>query len=150
MNPIEPVIDVPYSASTFGVEVQLAPMYLPEDSAHDSCFHVFFYAMRIINHNQQAITILSRHFHIRDGLGHDRLVEDAGIRGTNPTIAPEDHLTYSSYCPLPTASGSIRGYLWVSFADGTEGRVDIPVCFLRHQDSPDGEHGLYPALTSAC
>ena len=150
MDPITPVIDVPYSASTFGVEVQLAPMYLPEESTHDSMIHVFFYAMRIVNHSQVPITVLSRHFLIRDGNGHDRLVEDAGIRGTQPTIDVGDHVTYSSYCPLPTACGSIRGYLWVAFADGTEGRVDIPVCFLRHQDCLDGEHGLYPALSSAC
>ena len=150
MDPIEPVIDVPYSTSTFGVEVQLAPMYLPEESTHDSMIHVFFYAMRIINSSHLPVTILSRHFLIRDGHGHDRLVEDAGIRGTQPTIDVNAHITYSSYCPLPTTSGSIRGYLWVAFGDGTEARVDIPVCFLRHQDSPDGEYGLYPALSSAC
>ena len=150
MKLIEPVIEVPYSASTHGVEVQLAPMYLPEDSTYDCMIHVFFYAMRIVNNSHGPITVLSRHFMIRDGNGHDRLVEDAGIRGTQATIGAGHHITYSSYCPLPTSSGSIRGFLKVAFSDGSEARVDIPVCFLRHQDSPDGEHGLYPALSSAC
>ena len=150
MKPIEPVIKVPYSASTYGIEVQLAPMYLPEESTYDSMIHVFFYAMRIVNHSRSPVTILSRHFMIRDGNGHDRLVEDADIRGTQATIGVGSHATYSSYCPLPTSSGSIRGFLKVAFEDGSEARVDIPVCFLRHQDCPDGEYGLYPALSSAC
>ena len=150
MGSIKPMIAVPYRASTFGVEVQLAPMYLPEETTLDSLIHVFFYAMRIVNRSGLAITLISRHFRIRDGYGHDRLLEDAGVRGAQHTIAADDHITYSSYCALPTSSGSIRGYLWVAFADGTEGRVDIPVCFLRHQDCPDGEYGLYPALSSAC
>ena len=47
MGSIKPMIAVPYRASTFGVEVQLAPMYLPEETTLDSLIHVFFYAMRI-------------------------------------------------------------------------------------------------------
>ena len=45
------VAEAPYCAVTFDVEVQVAPMYLPDDSAPESGLHVFFYAMRLMNHS---------------------------------------------------------------------------------------------------
>ena len=138
--------DIPYCALTFDVEVQVAPMYLPEDSSPEFGLHVFFYAMRIVNHGEQRAAVQTRHFIIRDGNGIERCLEDAGRHGKPVWIEPGDSQTLSSYCPLPTACGSMRGYLWVEFSDGTEARVEVPVFFFRHQDHLSGEYGLYRSI----
>jgi ApaG protein len=140
------VSEAPYCAVTFDVEVQVAPMYLPDDSAPESGLHVFFYAMRLINRGEMAVAVQTRHFTIRDGNGVERSLEDAGMRGKPVWIQAGESETFSSYCPLPTACGSMRGFLWVEFSDGTEARVEVPVFFLRHQDHLSGEDGLYRSI----
>lgn len=138
--------EVPYCAVTHNVEVQIAPMYLPDDSMPESGLHVFFYAMRVINLGEEAVAIQSRHYVIRDGNGVERCLEDAGMRGDLVWIRAGQSGTFSSYCPLPTACGSVRGYLWVEFSDGSQARVEVPVFFLRHQDHLSGEYGLYRSI----
>ena len=138
--------EVPYCAVTFGIEVQVAPMYLPEESAPESGLHVFFYAMRILNHGDTSVAVQTRHFIIRDGNGIERCLDDAGLRGKPVWIDAGESETFSSYCPLPTPCGSMRGFLWVEFSDGTEARVEVPVFFLRHQDHLSGEDGLYRSI----
>ena len=138
--------EVPYCAVTYDIEVQVAPMYLPDDSAPESGLHVFFYAMRILNHGNMAVAVQSRHFIIRDGNGIERSLEDAGMRGKPVWIEAGEGETFSSYCPLPTTCGSMRGFLWVEFSDGTEARVEVPVFFFRYQDHLSGEYGLYRSI----
>ena len=146
MESIVAVAEAPYCAVTFDVEVQVAPMYLPDDSAPESGLHVFFYAMRLMNHSDLAVAVQTKHFIIRDGNGVERFLEDAGMRGRPVWIQAGESETFSSYCPLPTAYGSMRGFLWVEFSDGTEARVEVPVFFLRHQDQISGEDGLYRSI----
>ena len=138
--------EVPYCAVTHHIEVQIAPMYLPDESCPESGLHVFFYAMRLINRASGAVAIQSRHYVIRDGYGTERSLEDAGMRTDPVWIAAGDSQTFQSYCPLPTACGSVRGYLRVEFEDGTEARVEVPVLFLRHQDQLSGQEGLYRSI----
>jgi len=53
--------------------------------------------------------LISRYWHITDGSG---LVEDIygpGVVGKKPTIKPNTVFEYTSFCPLRTPVGSMRG-----------------------------------------
>ena len=75
--------------------------------------------------------LMSRHWVITDGHGEVHEVEGPGVVGKQPQLAPGESFEYSSYCPLPTPTGNMRGKYWMVNAQGDRFPVNIPVFFLR-------------------
>ena len=63
--------------------------------------------------------LLSRHWIITDAHGHEEHVRGAGVVGQQPIINPGTTHEYSSFCPLTTPHGSMRGTYEMKRSDGT-------------------------------
>jgi ApaG protein len=120
-----------YRESTDGIVVEVNPTYLREHSDPSQRLFVFTYEVTISNESRKPVRLVSRHWVIRDGDGAEREVEGEGVVGEQPHLIPGASFTYSSFCPLPTPTGSMRGTYTMARDDGTEFEAKIPLFFLR-------------------
>ncbi|HMO76337.1 MAG TPA: Co2+/Mg2+ efflux protein ApaG [Sphingopyxis sp.] len=116
----------PYAETTGTVTVRVAVSYLPEQS-HPSLGRWFWaYHVRIENHGDSAVQLISRHWRIVDGHGQVSEVEGDGVVGEQPLIQPGGAFDYVSGCPLATPDGSMIGSYDMAGADGSHSLVAIP------------------------
>ncbi len=123
-----------FSVVTSTIRVSAQPIFLEEQSsAHERQF-VWAYKIRIENHGQEAVQLLSRYWHITDCHGFTQEVQGPGVVGEQPFIKPGEQFEYSSYTSLNASSGIMSGHYKMSAPDGKTFDVDIPAFSL---DSPE-------------
>lgn len=120
-----------YYESTQGIEVEVRPEYLPEESSPAQARFVFAYHIKITNKGETEVQLLTRHWIITDGTGAVREVKGPGVVGEQPKLKPGQSHSYSSFCPLPTPTGNMRGSFQMVNHLGAQFDVKIPLFFLR-------------------
>lgn len=105
-------------AVTRGVRVQAESQYVPEQSDPEKGVFFFAYQITISNEGESPAQLLSRHWVITDAEGRVKEVEGPGVIGEQPVIEPGDRHQYTSFCPLPTSSGSMYGTYQMVTDDG--------------------------------
>ncbi len=124
-----------YTAVTHDIEVSVEPFYMEDSSDPSESHYVWTYRITIVNQSEDTVKLLSRYWHITDGVGRVQEVRGDGVVGEQPEIAPGDSYQYTSGCPLPTSSGIMVGNYTMRDADGKLFAVDIPAFSL---DLPGG------------
>jgi ApaG protein len=112
-------------AVTRDIRVEVLSRYVPENSRPMEGELVFQYTVRITNQGTETVQLLSRHWIITDALDHVHEVQGPGVVGDQPTLHPGESYKYSSWCPLKTPTGMMRGTYQMIRADGE--RFDIEV-----------------------
>ena len=95
------------NAVTQGIRVVVRTRYLEDQSRPGK--YVFAYTVRITNEGKQTSQLVSRHWVISDAHGREEHVEGEGVVGKKPVLLPGETHEYSSFCPLQTSHGSMRG-----------------------------------------
>jgi ApaG protein len=72
------------------------------------------------------VQLLSRHWVITDGYGQIEEVRGPGVIGEQPVLRPGEFFEYSSFCPLATPTGSMRGTYRMIDDAGVELEIVIP------------------------
>ena len=116
-------------AVTNNIRVEVIARHAPENSQQGE--FVFQYTVRITNQGTQPVQLKSRHWIITDALDHVEEVRGPGVVGEQPTLAPGQAFKYSSWCPLKTPTGIMRGSYQMVGADGVEFDVEIAPFALR-------------------
>lgn len=105
---------------TQGIRVRVTPRYLPAESDPDARRWVFAYHVVISNQSDRRAKLQARHWVIVDADGRAREVRGEGVVGECPDLAPGQSHEYASYCPLPTAWGTMEGSYQMEGEDGRE------------------------------
>lgn len=119
-----------YQATTNGIEVRVQPAFLEERSNPREGLYFWSYTVAITNHSDLSVQLLARHWIITDAHGHREEVQGPGVVGEQPLLEPGDSFTYTSGCPLTTASGIMAGTYEMIGADGRKFNVEIPAFSL--------------------
>lgn len=119
-----------YTETTDGIEVEVIPIYVPDQTQFVGQF-LYTYNISIKNNSSQGCQLLRRYWVIVDGQGHREEVEGDGVVGEQPLIQPGETYQYSSYCPLATPTGNMRGFFTFVDQNGREFDVKVPLFFLR-------------------
>ena len=122
-----------YSAVTRAIRVDVEPIYLEEQSEPANGQFVWAYRVQIGNEGAETVQLLSRYWHITDGLGRIQEVRGAGVVGEQPILNPGEAYEYTSGTPLPTPSGIMRGTSEMKTPAGDKFDIEIPAFSL---DSP--------------
>ncbi len=103
---------------------------MPEESNPAQSYFFFSYTVQITNEGQVPVQLLNRYWRITDGAGRISEVRGPGVIGQQPEIAPGETFDYSSFCPLPTATGTMAGFYEMKLPSGETFEAKIPTFFL--------------------
>jgi ApaG protein len=110
-------------ATTHQIRVEVMSRHSPENSRPGEW--IFEYTVRITNLGQDTVQLLSRHWIISDAFERVEEVKGPGVIGEQPVLAPGESFKYSSWCPLKTATGSMRGTYQMVGSAGNQFEVEI-------------------------
>jgi len=120
-----------YIEVTRDIEICVEPVYVPQQSRPEESYYFFAYKVRISNLGTKPAQLLNRHWVITDGLGHVEEVQGPGVVGQQPRLEAKQTYEYTSFCPLPTPTGNMRGIYQMTTDDGDKFDVEIPLFFFR-------------------
>ena len=113
-------------ATTEGVTVRVVTNFLDEQSSPAQNRWFWSYHIRIENHRDDPVQLLTRHWKITDSHGGVNHVDGDGVVGEQPLLKQGGSHDYVSGCPLPTPSGIMEGHYRFIRADGSTFLVEIP------------------------
>ncbi len=116
---------------THHVRVEVLALYSADNSRPSQDEWVFQYTVRITNQGAEPVQLISRHWIITDALEHVEEVRGPGVVGEQPVLAPGESFKYSSWCPLPTPSGMMRGTYQMIRVGGDQFDIEIAPFALR-------------------
>jgi ApaG protein len=112
-------------AVSHDIRVEVLSQYSPENSRPLEDEWVFQYTVRITNEGPETVQLLSRHWIITDALEHVKEVKGPGVVGEQPVLAPGESFQYSSWCPLTTPMGMMRGSYQMTNPSGNQFDIQI-------------------------
>jgi len=122
-----------YEAVTHGIRIKVEPQYLEEQSSPDDSYFFWAYTIEIANESDSVVQLKTRYWQITDARGKTEEVRGPGVVGKTPVLDPGESFTYTSGCPLGTASGIMVGSYQMQLKDGSMIDVAVPAFSL---DSP--------------
>ncbi|WP_089720684.1 Co2+/Mg2+ efflux protein ApaG [Candidatus Entotheonella palauensis] len=105
---------------TQGIRISVESFYVPSRSQPERGQYLFAYTVRIANEGDTPAQLISRHWIIQDAHGRTEHVRGPGVVGAQPRLEPGQSHEYTSFCPLGTPSGSMRGTYQMVRDDGSE------------------------------
>jgi ApaG protein len=111
--------------------VEVIARHSPENSRPSEGEWVFQYTVRITNLGSDTVQLLSRHWIITDAADRVEEVRGPGVVGAQPVLSPGESFKYSSWCPLKTPTGSMRGAYQMVGAGGERFDIEIAPFGLR-------------------
>ena len=108
------------------VSVTATSEYIKERSDPSIPLYLFSYHISIVNNEKIDIKLMRRHWDIIDGNGNTNTVNGSGVIGKQPLISPGENFMYSSFCPIPTDFGIMKGFYIVTDIQNQEYKIDIP------------------------
>lgn len=118
-----------------GISIEVQASYVPEESDPSTNYYFFAYKIKITNVGIVVAQLINRHWIITDGFGRTSEVNGPGVVGKQPSLAPGESFEYTSFCPLPTATGSMQGSYEMKNEDGRITHAIIPQFFLVKDNS---------------
>ena len=106
--------------------VEVAPQYLPEQSAPSQSIYSFAYTITITNAGEVPSQLIARHWVITNAAGEIEEVKGLGVVGQQPLLKPGEAFQYTSGCRLRTSSGSMQGSYFCVAEDGARFEAPVP------------------------
>ncbi len=117
----------PSTRTTEGIKINVRTAYISEESYPRNHYYVFAYQVEIINESLYEVQLITRKWHIIDGIGSERVVEGEGVVGRQPVIRPGETHRYISGAHFQTHIGKMFGtYTMVRQIDQASFEVEIP------------------------
>ena len=125
MNDLQSDLSPISEAVTDGIRVEVMAQHSPENSQPQQGDWIFQYTVRITNGGTETVQLLSRHWIITDAVDDIREVKGPGVIGKQPILAPGQSFQYSSWCPLKTPTGTMRGTYQMVSPEGRQFEIEI-------------------------
>ncbi len=119
-----------YSETTRSITIHVEPIYLEDQSVPEEHHYVWAYHVRIENHGNETVQLLTRHWKIMDQGGNVQEVKGDGVVGEQPILVPGDSFEYTSGTPLGTPSGIMSGSYHMQTTDGDMFDAIVPAFSL--------------------
>ena len=118
------------SLTTHSIAVTVVNHYLQVQGPSDQPQFIFGYDVTIENRSNETVRLVEREWIITNAFGEIKTVMGEGVIGVQPTLAPGETFSYSSYCPLSSPFGMMEGF-YVFSNGGISFRVAIPRFFMQ-------------------
>jgi ApaG protein len=122
-----------YELVTRNIRIRVRPQFVEEQSDPDADRYFWAYTIEISNEGRETVQLKSRYWRITDATGRVEEVSGPGVVGETPVLKPGMSFSYTSGCPLPTASGIMVGHYRMVTDSDEPFQVEVPAFSL---DSP--------------
>ena len=112
--------------NNLNININVNSKYIPERSIIEDSLFYFMYNVNITNNGTEEVKLLSRHWDIFDALGNLNEIDGKGVIGETPIIKPGENFSYSSFCPLKTEFGKMKGFYTFRNNKGEVFKTAIP------------------------
>ncbi|MGA0256658.1 MAG: Co2+/Mg2+ efflux protein ApaG [Saprospiraceae bacterium] len=113
--------------TTEGITIRIGSYYEKNSSRPLHHYFAFSYVVEIENNSAFDVQLLTRYWQIKDSNLEVKIVEGDGVIGQQPIIRPGEMHNYSSWSPLATPIGKMRGYYTMKrMIDGSTFKAYIP------------------------
>ncbi len=112
------------TATTHGIRVDVEARFADERRQPQPAW-LFQYDVAITNESQDMVRLLSRHWVIEHGDEHVEEVRGPGVVGARPYLVPGESFRYTSWCPLRSPFGMMRGSYVMEVPGGKKFEVEI-------------------------
>lgn len=120
-------------ALTEGIRITVRCRYLENESEPDRDQYLFAYEVQIDNEGLTPAQLLTRHWIIQDANNYIEEVIGEGVVGQTPFLKPGESFKYTSFCPLRTTWGTMRGTYGMQRPDGAHfDAVIAPFALMPH------------------
>jgi ApaG protein len=123
--------------------VEVAPQYLPDQSAPAEGMYVFAYTITITNTGDVTAQLIARTWNVNDANGHNEKVKGLGVVGQQPLIKPGQSFEYTSGTRLRTPTGTMHGNFFCVAEDGERFDADVPMFVLDALSDAGGSRTLH-------
>jgi ApaG protein len=123
--------------------VEVAPQYLPDQSAPADDLYVFAYTITITNTGDVSAQLIARTWNVNDANGHTEKVKGLGVVGQQPLLKPGQAFEYTSGTRLRTPTGTMHGSFFCVAEDGEKFDADIPMFVLDALSDAGGSRTLH-------
>ena len=113
------------------ISIKVISHFVKNRSSPQNSIFLFSYDVKIKNNGDSEVQLLSRYWHIQDGNGDIEEIRGPGVIGLQPSIESEETFEYSSFCPLKTPFGIMKGSYQMRFLKGEVFDACIPAFFLK-------------------
>jgi ApaG protein len=117
---------MPKPEFTCSVDVQ----YLTEQSQPEADQHAFSYTVHITNTGDVTAQLIARHWIITDATGLSHEVRGLAVVGHQPVLKPGEKFEYTSWTPLATPQGTMRGTFFCMTEDAKSFDAVVPEFLL--------------------
>ena len=108
------------------IKIQAKSLFFPDRSNFENSIYFFAYNINIRNNSEEEVKLLARYWSIKDANGHIDIVKGDGVVVEQPVLKPNDSFKYTSFCPLKTAFGTMKGFYTFSNRNGDKFKSEIP------------------------
>lgn len=108
------------------ITIDVATLYLDEQSKPDESLYYFAYTIGIRNTGTRPAQLISRRWLIVDAIGFPREVVGDGVIGEQPRLGPGERFEYTSSTFFKTPYGTMEGAYVMRTDDGEEFEAPIP------------------------
>jgi ApaG protein len=132
LEQLAPPLSTTAVAITDGVKVHVTSSFIPTQSSPQRGQYLFSYQITITNDsNKNAVKLMNRHWKIIDAEESMQEVRGSGVIGENPVLTLGQSFSYTSYCPLPTPTGTMEGeYEFYVVTTDSAGKETYSASFL--------------------
>ena len=99
-----------YSKTTKKINITVNPYFLEDQSEPEDQHYVWAYQVTIDNQSNNRVQLKNRYWKIIDSNGSQQEVRGEGVIGEKPIIKSGQIYKYTSFCPLKTEFGSMKGF----------------------------------------
>ncbi len=103
--------------TTRRIRIQVESAFDAERSDPAAGQFLFGYQVQITNLGEDVVQLIDRTWIITAADGRTERVEGPGVVGEQPVLVPGATFRYRSFCPLPTAMGTMHGHYGMRAAD---------------------------------
>ena len=119
-----------YQSRTRDILIRVVATFAAEQSDPEEGEYIWIYTVEIENHGRDTIELTSHRWVIVDAMNRSEETSGEGVAEEQPELKAGEAFRYTSGCPLPTPSGTMKGSYHMVTSSGAGFDAEIPAFSL--------------------
>ena len=119
-----------YQSRTRDILIRVVATFAAEQSDPEEGEYIWIYTVEIENHGRDTVELTSHRWVVVDAMNRSEETSGEGVAEEQPELKAGEAFRYTSGCPLPTPSGTMKGSYHMVTGSGSAFDAEIPAFSL--------------------